>query len=207
MHTFAEKKLRNCSIKNEGVINYRTYNDQELIDLHNAGDELAYKALYQRYWKKLLHFASQKTGDVMEAENIVQDVFVSLWNKRSTLNIKSSLENYLVVSVKYRVIRLFEKQRAQRLYEEQSLATFDILDDSTQQYLDFEELRQQLEESIAKLPEKSALIYRMNKFEGMSHKAIADQLGLSEKAVNSSLVRSKKSLAASLRSFLNSFLL
>ena len=207
MHTFAEKKLRNCSIKYEGVTNYRTYNDQELIDLHNAGDELAYKALYQRYWKKLLHFASQKTGDVMEAENIVQDVFVSLWNKRSTLNIQSSLENYLVVSVKYRVIRLFEKQRAQRLYEEQSLATFDILDDSTQQYLDFEELRQQLEESIAKLPEKSALIYRMNKFEGMSHKAIADQLGLSEKAVNSSLVRSKKSLAASLRSFLNSFLL
>ncbi|WP_316814257.1 RNA polymerase sigma-70 factor [Pedobacter heparinus] len=186
---------------------YSTYTDQELTPLLREGDAAAFESLYQRYWKKLLHFANQKTGDFMEAENIVQDVFVSLWNRRENLSINSGLENYLIVSVKYRVIKLFDRQRSQRLYQEQNMAAVDLLDDSTQQYLDFDELRHRLEELIGKLPEKSALIYRMNKEEGKSHKKIAAEMGMSEKAVNSQLVRTKKILREGLHSLLLLYLL
>lgn len=186
---------------------FSTYNDQELILRLREGDDLAFKALYIRYWKKLLHFASQKTTDYYDAENIVQDVFVSLWNRRTELNISSGLEGYLIVSVKYRIIKLYDKHRSQRLYAENAFATGDVLDDSTQQYLEFEELRHRLEELIGALPERSALIYRMNKEDGMSHKAIATELGMSEKAVNAQLVRIKKTLRTGLNSFLASILL
>jgi len=181
--------------------------DQELLGLLKGGDDVAFDNLYLRYWDKLYYFACKKTDDPMDAENVVQDVFVALWKRRANLNITSDFSHYLIVSVKYRIIRLFEKQRQQRLHEQQSLASYDILDDSTQQYLDLEELRQRLEEAVCKLPERSAMIYRLSKQDGISHKEIGQQLGISEDAVNSDLSRTKKTLMTSLRSFLHSYLL
>ncbi|HWW39420.1 RNA polymerase sigma-70 factor [Pedobacter sp.] len=181
--------------------------DHELVLLLKEGRHTAFEELYNRYWKKILHLATQKTGDIIEAENIVQDIFVSLWKRREDLSISSSLNNYLVVSIKYRVIKWLDKQRSQRLYEGEQLATYDILDDSTQQYLEFQELRDRLEKVLATLPEKSVIIYRMNREAGMSHREIAIELGMSEKAINSHLVRTKKILRAHLSSFLASFLL
>lgn len=186
---------------------YSTLSDQELTALIKKGDEQAFEYLYNRYWDKMIHFAYQKTADRVEAENVVQDVFVSLWNRRAELNITSNIANYLVVSVKYRVIRIFEQQRVQRLHEQESLGSFDILDNSTQQYLDFDELQQRLEKLIDELPEKPALIFRLSREEGLSHKEIAEQLDISERAVNESLVKTKKSLSANLRSFLHVHLL
>lgn len=181
--------------------------DHELLLLLKEGQHAAFDQLYSRYWKRILHLAAQKTGDIIEAENIVQDIFVSLWKRREDLSISSSLNNYLVVSVKYRVFKWLDKQRSQRLYEDEKLADYDILDDSTQQYLEFQELRGRLEKILATLPEKSVIIYRMNKDKGMSHREIAMKLHMSEKAINSHLVRTKKVLRVHLSSFLGSFFL
>jgi len=176
---------------------YKNLSDADLTDLLKSSDELAFKELYIRYWKKALYFANQKIADLMEAENIVQDIFVSLWNRRDRLTITSCFYKYLLVAVNYRVIKFFDKRRSHHQYKTK-LTACDILDDSTQQYLDFEELRQRLEELLASFSEKSALIYRMNKEAGMSHKEIAAKLGISEKAVNAHLVRSKKALRTGL---------
>lgn len=189
------------------MADYKACSDQELLALLKDGDGAAFESLYERYWERLLYFANQKTADRMEAENLVQDVFVSLWNRRTQLQITSDFSHYLIVSVKYRVIRLLEQQRTQRLHKDQTLASFDILDNSTQEYLDLEELRQRLEMLLGDLPEKPALIFRLSREEGLSHKEIASQLDISERAVNDSLVKTKKSLIVSLKSFLHSYLL
>jgi len=185
----------------------QTPTDQELFIRLKEGDAASFEEIYKRYWKKLLHFATQKSGDIVDAENIVQDVFVSLWNRREELQINSKVENYLIVSVKYRVIKFLDKQRSKRVYETHQSATTDILDDSTQQYLDFDELQDRLAELIGNLPEKAALIFKMSREEGMSHKSIANELGMSEKAVNAQLVRTRKSLRTSLNALLHSVLL
>jgi RNA polymerase sigma-70 factor (ECF subfamily) len=186
---------------------YPDYTDLELVTLICDGDENAFAEIYNRYWKQVLYYAAQKTGDMTAAEDIVQDVFVSLWKRRAELEIKSEFKNYLIVSIKYRVLKFLNRERIKRLAEESNGLTYDLLDDSTQQYLDFEELRSALEEMICKLPEKSALIYRMNKEEGLSHREIACEMGMSEKAINSNLVRTKKTLRAGLNTFLFNFLL
>ncbi|RQO75580.1 RNA polymerase sigma-70 factor [Pedobacter sp. KBW06] len=186
---------------------YSTFTDTQLTDLLKQEDDLAFRTIYLRYWEKLLHFANQKTENYEDAENIVQDIFVSLWNRKESLIINSSLQNYLMVSVKYRIIKLFEKQRTQQSYKDTTLVSSDIMDDSTQQYLDFEELRTTLEELVGHLPENQALIFRMNKTDGMTSKEIASALGVSEDSVNSHLTRIKKVLRSGLKSFLNSVLL
>ncbi|WP_316817322.1 RNA polymerase sigma-70 factor [Pedobacter nyackensis] len=186
---------------------YSCFTDSELTTFIHNGDRQAFTELYNRYWEQVLYFAIQKTSDIGVAEDIVQDVFVSLWKRKAELEISSEFKNYLIVSIKYRVLRFLSRERTKRLAEESNMLDYDVLDDSTQQYLDFEELQTTLQEMISKLPERSALIYRMNKEDGMSHRDIAKEMGMSEKAVNASLVRTKKVLRAGLNTFLTGFLL
>ncbi|SEN92808.1 RNA polymerase sigma-70 factor, ECF subfamily [bacterium A37T11] len=181
--------------------------DERLLELIAQNNEKAFNTLYNRYWEKLLQVATYKTQDIMEAENIVQDLFVSLWKRRADLDIRGDFSHYLLVSVKYRVIKVLNKQRSRRLYEERSINSVDLLDNTTQQLLDFRELQQQLEALVGALPEKIQLIYRMNKEEGKSYKEIASTLNMSEKAVDAHLVRVKKRLWSSLSNFLSVFLL
>lgn len=181
--------------------------DNDLLTSIADGDQAAFVTLYNRYWERLLSFAQQKTGDLMEAENVVQDVFISLWKRRTEIKTTSTVAAYLMVSVKYRIIRLLSEQRARRKREQDSVEEFSLLDDSTQQYLDLEELREQLEISIAKLPETSALVFRMAKQDGLSYSEISEQLNISQQSVNAHMVRAKRSLTLNLRTFLHTFLL
>lgn len=112
-----------------------------------------------------------------------------------------------MASVKYRVIKLLDKQRQQRLYQQAVLPAMDLLDDSTQQFLDLAELTRRLEELVGLLPETSRLVYKLNKEEGKSYKEISEQMGISEKAVDGHLSRAKKVLRTGLGSHLSSFLL
>ncbi|SDN05334.1 RNA polymerase sigma-70 factor, ECF subfamily [Pedobacter steynii] len=178
-----------------------------LLSLFSDGDDSAFTEIYNRHWKQVLFYAVQKTGNTRASEDIVQDVFVSLWKRRGQLEINSEFKNYLIVSVKYRVLRFLSRERMKRLAEEDNVLDYDILDDSTQQYLDFEELYSRLDEIIGELPEKSAIIYRMNKEQGMSHREIANETGMTEKAVNANLVRTKKIIRTKLNTFLSGFLL
>lgn len=186
--------------------NYSELSDKQLLHLMTKDNKLAFNALYLRYWDKVLYLAVQKLKDMMEAENVVQDIFFSIWQRRNDLQITGEIERYLVVAVKYRVIKLFNKQRIQRLYEENNVLTSDLLDDSTQEYLAFDELKKRLEMAIIALPEKSRLIYRLNQEGHMSYKQIAETLDTTEKAVDSHMVRTRKSLRASLAGFLAIYL-
>jgi len=181
--------------------------DVELLALLREGNRNAFTAIYKRYWKKLLHFAVQKTGDFMEAENLVQDVFVALWNRRESLDVRGSFAAYLTISVKYRVINWLDRQRSISLYGEDNTLAFDPLDNATQEALDASHLRDQLEKLVNELPAQAQLIFRLSHDKGYSHREIAEELDMTEKAVNAHLVRSRKNLRMRLGSFLSVWLL
>jgi len=181
--------------------------DIELLNLLREDDRMAFDQIYSRYWKKLLHFAVQKTGDFMEAENLVQDVFVSLWHRRNAIELRGSLSAYLTVSVKYRIINWLDRKRSIRLYGENNELIFDPLDHSTQEHLELSQLKEHLEILVNELPAQAQLIFRLSHHQGLSHREIADELEISEKAVNAHLVRTRKNLRLRLGSFLNSWLL
>src|SRR5690606_3202259 len=145
------------------MIPYKQLSDSDLLCLMTKDQEQAFSELFSRYWDKLLQTAIHKIDDVMEAENIVQDVFVSLWKRRKELNITGSFQHYLLVAVKYRLKKVLHDQRVRRVDVEQGCNSVDLLDASTRQYLDFVELQVRLEQHGGKLTEKARLIYRMNK--------------------------------------------
>lgn len=181
--------------------------DSELLDLMKSGMESGFTAIYNRYWKTLLVIATNKTGDLDEAEEIVQDIFVSLWNRKRELELTSSLKNYLAVSVKYRVIKSLAKRNLKSRFADDRLHQYNLIDDSTQQWLEFEELQQRLSDLVAELPEKCRLVYQLSRDAGYSQKQIAEELGISEKTVEAHMGKALKTLRIGLNQFLFSFLL
>jgi RNA polymerase sigma-70 factor (ECF subfamily) len=174
--------------------------EPELISLLKTGDELAFTEIYNRYWKKLFTVAANKIGDLEEAREIVQNIFISLWNRRTQLEIRGALSSYLAVSVKYRVINVLDKKNNHQIYLD-NLRISDI-DDSTRQWLAFMELKDRLAELVAELPEKCRLVFVLSRDGGHSQKQIAEKLGISEKTVEGHLTKAIKSLKTGLNTFL-----
>lgn len=182
------------------------YSDHELLCLMRSGQENGFTEIYNRYWKTLLVTAANKTGDLDEAEEIVQDIFVSLWKRKEELELTSSLKNYLAVSVKYRVIKSLAKRNLKSRLGD-GYTYYDVIDDSTQEWLDFEELQHRLGELVAALPEKCRMVYQLSRESGYSQKQIAEELGIAEKTVEAHLGKALKTLRAGLNQFLFTFLL
>jgi len=183
------------------IYNYNILDDKALTVLLQNGDEHAFTEIYNRYWDKLFAIAANKLKDLDEAEEIVQDIFVSLWKRREELGAIDTLSPYLAVSVKYRVIKYLDKQNNRQRYANQQQTAI-LADDSTQQWLEFEELRSRLAMFVADLPEKCRLVYRLSRESGFPQKRIAEELGISEKTVEAHLGKALKTLRARLSSFL-----
>jgi RNA polymerase sigma-70 factor (family 1) len=184
--------------------NYSKLTDQDLTGLLVSGDESAFTEIYTRYWKRLFTLAANKIHDLEEAEEIVQDIFISLWSRRKLLNVTASLHAYLATAVKYRVITTLNHRYHQHKYAD-SLRQEGLLDHSTEQWIEFEELRTRLNKLVSTLPEKCRLVYTLSKDEGHSQKKIAADLKISEKTVEAHLARAMKSLRAGLTHFLMLF--
>ena len=184
------------------IYNNNILDDKELTILLQTGDELAFTEIYNRYWDKLFSIAANKLKDLDEAEEIVQDIFVSLWKRRNELGSIETLSPYLAVSVKYRVIKFLDKRNNQQKYTDHRQRVTSIADDSTEQWIEFEELRSRLAMFVADLPEKCRLVYRLSRESGYSQKRIATELGISEKTVEAHLGKALKTLRTRLSSFL-----
>ena len=184
------------------MADYTILNDKELIILLSSNDMQAFTEIYNRYWKKLFSIAANKIQDLDDAEEIVQDIFVELWKRRDKLSVINTLSPYLAVSVKYRVIKWFDKRNNQQKYANYSKDHISIADYSTEQWLEFEELKDRLMEFVAELPEKCRLVYRLSREAGYSQKMIAGEMGISEKTVEAHLGKALKTLRARLSQFL-----
>lgn len=178
--------------------NYSSYPDAELLSLLATGDEQAFTELYNRYWERLLYVAGTKMRDLAIAEELVQDVFLDLWSRRETLDVRGELSAYLAVSMKYKVINIQARQKRAADYKK-SLG--EAADHSTEHLVSFDDLRHRLESLVQGLPEKCRITFRLSREADLSHKEIASHLHVSEKAVEANLTRAIKSIRKGLSYF------
>ncbi|RBL90324.1 RNA polymerase sigma factor [Chitinophaga flava] len=175
--------------------------DIELLHRLREGDENAFATIYKRYWKLLFTVAANKLDSLAEAEELVQDIFSDLWDRRNTLELTGQLSSYLAVAMKYRVINLQAKKKRARAYSSYARGTMSPEDHSTEQWLSFEDLKDQLSGLVAALPERCRITYQLSREMGLSHKEIAQQMNISEKAVEHNLARAVKTLKTGLKHF------
>jgi RNA polymerase sigma-70 factor (family 1) len=175
------------------------------------GDEEALTLIFQRYWKKLYYLALRKTGSHDTAEEIVQDLFADIWDKRSTLFHRRlegfSLSAYLTTAVKHKVLNLIRSQIYTKSYFDYYKTAFAKDEKSTEHQVEYDQLTDALEEGIQKLPEKSKQVFKLNRLEGRTVQEIAHLLNLSEKAIEYHLTKSLKTIRVHLKDYILSFLL
>ncbi|MBB6235466.1 RNA polymerase sigma-70 factor (ECF subfamily) [Pedobacter sp. AK013] len=167
----------------------RDFSDAELTELLRKGDRGAFTIIYNSYWKLLFQTAHRILNNAIAAEDIVQDIFVSLWNRKNEaviLNLKAYLQQATRFAV-YEAIR--QKKHDSNFYNRLALITADIITDNP---LLFKEQQELLSEIINALPEDCKESFRLSREEGMTYKQIAAVLGISEKTVEKRITKSLK---------------
>jgi len=184
------------------IYTYCELDDAELIARLKLNDQIAFTEIYNRYWKKLFVIAGNKLRNLTGAEEIVQDIFVSLWNRRENLGDIKTLSAYLAVCVKYRVIKALDRLTHQQKYTDYTKGSLSLVDDSTREWLEFDELQERLAAVVADLPAKCHLVYQLSREAGYSQKQIARELSISEKTVEAHLGKALRTLRTKLGSLL-----
>lgn len=177
---------------------YSNLSDDELIVLLKADQQQALSALYYRYWDKLLSVAGNRLDNPEIAEECIQDVFFSLWQRRNDLQLKYSLATYLAVAVKYQVIKQMDKQYRLQHRKDKSLYGQELLTASADEYLLEKELMDRIAAGVNELPEKCRIVFKLSRELGMSNKQIAAELGIAEKTVEAHLSKAIKELRSNL---------
>ena len=172
--------------------------ENDLLSALRAGDEQAFAVIYKRYWYHLYSAAYSKLQSHEAAEEIVQDLLVTLWEKRSVLLI-TNLGHYLNVSLKNRCIDHIRRNTTKEKYWQYIQSYFPVM--NVEEEVIANELEDALEKGIEELPEKSRVIFKLNRFEGLSNSEIASKVKLSEKSVEYHITKSLKQLRKYLKDF------
>ena len=170
--------------------------DTELMDRLRAGDDLALKLIYKKYWNQLFSSAYNMLQDQHASEDIIQDLFINLWNKREQIEIKASLKSYLFASVRYEVYR----QVRQGSVREDIFENIHERLQTPSEYgnIEHRELLSYVNSIVNNLSEKCKVVYKLSREEQLSHKEIATKLDISPKTVENHLNKALRQLRISL---------
>lgn len=180
--------------------------DLALFEKIKNGDGKAFREIFERYYPPLCCFALQLLGEDEAAEEIVQNMFVKLWEKRGAISIDTSVRQYLFRSVKNYCINHIQHNKIKKLYAEKAaeLARQEI--NSSDYYLEIG-LAEKIEACVESLPEKRQEIFRLSREDGLKYKEIADRLNISVKTVETQMGFALKTLRENLKEFIPGLML
>lgn len=152
-----------------------------------AGDELAFETLFRSYHTALWQFARGFLKDNDEASDVVQQVFVLIWEKRTELNISSSLKSYLYTAIKNQCLKRLEKAGRTVLFETDEEESNSPAHNQPIEHAHAQDLQKDILKAIEALPDRCRLIFRLSRFGHMSYQEIADALDISVKTVENQM--------------------
>jgi len=157
-----------------------------VLDLR-SGSERAFEVLYNKYSKKVYYFAFGYLKNKDDAEGIVQEVFVKIWNKRLDLNEEKSFSSFLLTIAKNRILDIFKKRTHEINYKRHLSNCYELVEERTKNDIIFSDLEERLSDVVNSLPKKRRIIYKLSRYKGLSNKDIAKRLELSEKTIENQM--------------------
>ncbi|WP_257666246.1 RNA polymerase sigma-70 factor [Parapedobacter tibetensis] len=166
----------------------------------NLGHETAFEEAFKSNFKALHAYSYTILQDESMAEEIVQTVFLKLWENRERLSIHTSLRAYLYKSVYHESLNYLKHKKVQQKYMEGAVVEYK--QKQTEMDMEDKELRRHLKEALRQLPEKCRTVFQLSRFEELKYQEIADKLGISLKTVESHMGKALKLLRLKLSDFL-----
>jgi RNA polymerase sigma-70 factor (family 1) len=162
---------------------YKPLTDQELTALLKEGDQNAFTEIFERYHSLLYIYAHKKLHNKEESQDVIQEVLTTLWNRRSDLSLQTSLMSYLYTAVRNRALDIFSHKKVEAKYMVSLQGFIDNAGISTDFLVRENDLRALIEKEIQALPPKMREVFQLSRKTRLSHKEIADLMGISEQTV------------------------
>jgi RNA polymerase sigma-70 factor (ECF subfamily) len=175
--------------------------DAVLLERLGTGDQNAFQEIYQRYWYKLFQVAKRKVLFEEDAEEIVQDIFVDLWERREHLLI-NDLGKFLFKAVKYQILDYIKAQLVRQSYQNSNQLFNQDTDTQTEEQLALKDLNEAILTGIDQLPSKTQEIFRLNRLEGKSAKEIANLLQIPERTIEYHITQALRTMRSYLKDFI-----
>ena len=159
------------------------------------GDDAVYETLFRTFAPGLCSFLTRYVGERALAEELVQDVFLSLWNHRSTVHITGSVQSYLFAAARNRALNHIEHERVADRFRVATLTRMTASDASVQGEAEcFAAL--EMQEALAQLPARCRLVFDLQRNHGMTYGEVASTLAISVKTVEVQMGRALRTLRA-----------
>jgi len=182
---------------------YLQQTDPELVEQLNNGKRAAFETIYDRYAKSMLTYVYRRVKLKPVSEEIVQEIFVSLWTKHRTLEITTSLEAYLYGACKYKILTYMRSDLVRKRYAADFLVFITgKYDNSVEEFMNLADIREIIEQSICDLPDKCQMAFRLSRTDNLPIPEIAKKMNISTRTVENYLSQALRHLRVTLGEFL-----
>jgi len=170
----------------------------ELVRRLKASDHEAFKIIFDQWQQTIFNFLLFKTKDPERAEDLLQEVFLKLWDARNRLDETKSLRNYIYTIADNLILNEARHNKVVSKYRAEAEVILFSNSESPEFKMEEQEWKNKLDDAIAALPEKPRIIFLMSRLEDFSYQEIADRLSISIKTVETHMVRALKQLRETL---------
>jgi RNA polymerase sigma-70 factor (family 1) len=177
----------------------QTQTDNQFIENIRAGDIRSFERVYHLYAESLVRYAVTIVKDIDDAEDIVQQLFVSIWEKKGIPDINTSLKSYLYRSVHNTSLNKLKQQKVKENYATQAVYVSDGLAAAANVVVEQKEVAAIIEQAMNELPEQCRKIFKMSKMEQLKYQQIADELAISVKTVENQMGKALKHMRERLK--------
>ena len=183
---------------------FQNINDVQLLLLIKKGNELAFKALYNKYWKKLYAYTYNILNDKGLAEDVLHEIFTNIWVKKDKLEI-TSFESYLFVSARNKSISLLRKVKFTEI-DDAIIENLSLTPEADANLEEFD-LKSNLEGVTKDLPKRCKEIFFMSRYDDYSNEEIAKHFKISQRTVENQIYLALKHVKYNLKEIIGFFVL
>jgi len=168
--------------------------DTKLVESLKKGDLKAFNDLFAKYYKKLYYFAKGYLHSKEDAEGLVQEIFIKVWENRNDLKKEYSFNSFLFSITYNAILNHYKKKSREKKYLDQIVTEHTSETNETSLQVEYDSLLELAMQTIEELPDKRKLVFKLSRFEGLSNKEIAVQLHLSKRTVENHIQLALRSL-------------
>ena len=182
----------------QNSINFLPFSDEELFVMVREGNTNAFTEIYNRYLMPLVNAAYKPLQSLAKAQDIVQEIFISLYLKKATLEFSVSLKSYLYKALKFKVLNELRSMNIRENYKKSSFFS-EVCKNDFSNNIETRELNKKIEKTINGLPPKCKDVFMLSRNEECSYKQIGSQLNISVSTVEKHMVKALKIIKGSIK--------
>jgi RNA polymerase sigma-70 factor, ECF subfamily len=177
------------------------YSDEELMRQIKADNMFAFDVLYKKYCKRVYKFGNSILKSPEESENLMQDVFLSLWENRHKVEKDSSIKSYIFTIAYNSAISVIRKKAKESQFVEYLKSLQEIIIEPVNVELEYNELTKKLDEIVKALPQRQKEVYLMHNIDGLKYSEIAERLNISVNTIENHMSRALKTIREKLGNY------